>query len=275
MLIERKRTADLIPADYNPRKDLKPGDPEYDKLKRSMEQFGYVEPVIWNKTTGRVVGGHQRLKVLMDMGVTEVECVVVELDEEREKALNIALNKISGDWDKDKLMLLISDLQGADFDVSLTGFDPAEIDDLFKDSLKDGVKDDEFDVDAELENPVITKAGDVWTLGRHRLVCGDSTKAETFSLLMDGLKANLVITDPPYNVNYEGSAGKIKNDNMENTAVYDFLHSSNPEFYMLYPVTYPVIQTHCPIYGKSLSIVRFCGKCSRNHRWLRLVGYRI
>ena len=102
------------------------------------------------------------------------------------KALNIALNKISGDWDKDKLMLLISDLQGADFDVSLTGFDPAEIDDLFKDSLKDGVKDDEFDVDAELENPVITKAGDVWTLGRHRLVCGDSTKAETFSLLMDG-----------------------------------------------------------------------------------------
>ena len=168
MLIERKRTADLIPADYNPRKDLKPGDPEYDKLKRSMEQFGYVEPVIWNKTTGRLVGGHQRLKVLMDMGVTEVECVVVELDEEREKALNIALNKISGDWDKDKLMLLISDLQGADFDVFLTGFDPAEIDDLFKDSLKDGVKEDDFDVDAELENPAITKAGDVWTLGRHQ-----------------------------------------------------------------------------------------------------------
>ena len=223
MLIERKRTADLIPADYNPRKDLKPGDPEYDKLKRSMEQFGYVEPVIWNKTTGRVVGGHQRLKVLMDMGVTEVECVVVDLDEEREKALNIALNKISGDWDKDKLMLLISDLQGADFDVSLTGFDPAEIDDLFKDSLKDGVKDDEFDVDAELQKPTITKAGDVWTLGRHRLVCGDSTKPETFALLMESLKANLVITDPPYNVNYEGSAGKIKNDNMENAAFYDFL----------------------------------------------------
>ena len=221
MLIERKHTADLIPADYNPRKDLKPGDPEYDKLKRSMEQFGYVEPVIWNKATGRVVGGHQRLKVLMDMGVTEVECVVVELDEEREKALNIALNKISGDWDKDKLMLLISDLQGADFDVSLTGFDPAEIDDLFKDSLKDGVKEDDFDVDAELENPAITKAGDVWTLGRHRLVCGDSTKPETFALLMESLKANLVITDPPYNVNYEGGAGKIKNDNMENAAFYE------------------------------------------------------
>ena len=226
MLIERKHTADLIPADYNPRKDLKPGDPEYDKLKRSMEQFGYVEPVIWNKATGRVVGGHQRLKVLMDMGVTEVECVVVELDEDREKALNIALNKISGDWDKDKLMLLISDLQGADFDVSLTGFDPAEIDDLFKDSLKDGVKDDEFDVDAELENPVITKAGDVWTLGRHRLVCGDSTKAESFSLLMDGLKANLVITDPPYNVGYVGKTKDkktISNDKMDNISFEEFL----------------------------------------------------
>jgi len=223
MVIERKSTADLLPADYNPRKDLKPGDAEYEKLKRSIEQFGYVEPVIWNKTTGRVVGGHQRLKVLIDMGITEVECVVVEMDESKEKALNIALNKISGDWDKDKLALLIADLQGEDFDVSLTGFEPAEIDALFKDTIKDGIKDDDFDVEAELKNPTITKPGDVWTLGRHRLVCGDSTKAETFETLMDGIKANLVITDPPYNVNYEGSAGKIKNDNMADDAFYNFL----------------------------------------------------
>ena len=223
MLIEKKNTADLLPADYNPRKDLKPGDAEYEKLKRSIEQFGYVEPVIWNKTTGRVVGGHQRLKVLIDMGITEVECVVVEMDESKEKALNVALNKISGDWDKDKLALLIADLQGEDFDVSLTGFEPAEIDALFKDTLKDGIKDDDFDVEAELKNPTITKPGDVWTLGRHRLVCGDSTKAETFETLMGTTKANLVITDPPYNVNYEGSAGKIKNDNMANDAFYNFL----------------------------------------------------
>lgn len=223
MLIEKKNTAELLPADYNPRKDLKPGDPEYDKLKRSIEQFGYVEPVIWNKVTGRVVGGHQRLKVLIDMGITEVECVVVEMDAEKEKALNIALNKISGEWDKEKLALLISDLQGTDFDVSLTGFDPAELDDLFKDSIKDGIHDDDFDVEAELKKPPITKLGDLWVLGRHRLVCGDSTKADTFDLLMAGAKANLVITDPPYNVNYEGSAGKIKNDNMENDAFYQFL----------------------------------------------------
>ena len=223
MIIEKKNTADLLPADYNPRKDLKPGDAEYEKLKRSIEQFGYVEPVIWNQTTGRVVGGHQRLKVLMDMGMTEVDCVVVAMDEEKEKALNIALNKISGDWDKDKLALLIADLQGADFDVSLTGFEPAEIDALFKDTLKDGIKDDDFDVGAELAQPTMTKPGDVWTLGRHRLICGDSTKAETYDLLMGGTKANLVITDPPYNVNYEGSAGKIKNDNMADEAFYNFL----------------------------------------------------
>ena len=226
MLIEKKKTAELIPAEYNPRKDLKPGDPEYEKLKRSLEQFGYVEPVIWNKTTGRVVGGHQRLKVLMDMGIQEVECVVVELSEEKEKALNIALNKISGAWDNEKLALLITDLQGADFDVSLTGFDAAEIDDLFKESLQDGIKDDDFDVEAELKKPAVSKLGDLWQLGNHRLYCGDSTKKETYDLLMAGKLANLVVTDPPYNVNYEGNAGKIKNDNMGNDAFYQFLFDS-------------------------------------------------
>ena len=234
MIIEKKNTAELLPAEYNPRKDLKPGDSEYEKLKRSIEQFGYVEPVIWNKTTGRVVGGHQRLKVLIDMGITEVDCVVVELSEEKEKALNIALNKISGEWDKEKLALLITDLQGADFDVSLTGFEPAELDDLFKDSLKDGIKDDDFDVEAELNKPTITKPGDIWTLGRHRLICGDSTLPHTYEMLMEDVKANLVITDPPYNVNYEGSAGKIKNDNMDNDAFYGFLFNAfvNMEHFM-------------------------------------------
>ncbi|MBR3999406.1 MAG: DNA modification methylase [Clostridia bacterium] len=234
MVIEKKNTAELLPAEYNPRKDLKPGDTEYEKLKRSIEQFGYVEPVIWNKTTGRVVGGHQRLKVLIDMGVTEVDCVVVELSEEKEKALNIALNKISGEWNKEKLALLITDLQGADFDVSLTGFEPAELDDLFKDSMKDGIKDDDFDVESELKKPTITKPGDIWMLGRHRLICGDSTLPHTYEMLMGDTKANLVITDPPYNVNYEGSAGKIKNDNMENDAFYGFLFNAfvNMEHFM-------------------------------------------
>lgn len=223
MLIEKLKIEQLIPAEYNPRKDLKPGDAEYEKLKRSLEEFGYVEPIIWNKTTRHVVGGHQRLKVLISMGISEVECVIIEMNEEKEKALNIALNKISGDWDKDKLAHLITDLNAADFDVSLTGFEPGEIDDLFKDSVRDRIKEDNFDVDSELKKPAVSRLGDVWILGRHRLFCGDSTKKETFDTLMDGKTANLVVTDPPYNVNYEGSAGKIKNDNMGNDAFYQFL----------------------------------------------------
>ena len=213
MQIEKLKTEQLIPAEYNPRKDLKPGDPEYDKLKRSIEQFGYVEPVIWNKTTGKVVGGHQRLKVLLDMGITEVECVVIEMDEEKEKALNIALNKISGEWDKDKLALLITDLQGADFDISLTGFEPAEIEDLFDATNKKDVKEDDFDIDSALEARAFVQPGDVWLLGRHRLLCGDSTKTDDVKVLMDGKQANLCITDAPYNCSYEGGTGmKIMND---------------------------------------------------------------
>ena len=202
---------------------MKPGDPEYEKLKRSIEQFGYVEPVIWNEKTGRVVGGHQRLKVLTDMGITEVDVVVVDMDTEKEKALNIALNKISGEWDTEKLALVIADLQGTDFDVSLTGFDPEELEDLFRDDVKGGVKEDDFDVEAELKKPTFSKAGDLWMLGEHRLFCGDSTKPETFDLLMNGKKANLVVTDPPYNVDYKGSAGKIKNDSMAEDQFEQFL----------------------------------------------------
>ena len=226
MDIQTLPVAKLIPAEYNPRKDLKPGDTEYEKLKRSIAEFGYVEPVIWNKATGHVVGGHQRLKVLIDTGTTAVECVVVEMSEEKEKALNVALNKISGEWDKDKLSLLIADLQGVDFDVSLTGFDAPELDALFKDAQRNGVHDDDFDVDAALKEPAITQQGDLWLLGKHRLICGDSTKRAVYDLLMDGKKANLVVTDPPYNVNYEGNAGKIKNDNMADSAFYDFLLAS-------------------------------------------------
>lgn len=226
MKIEKIKIEKLNPAEYNPRKDLKPGDPEYEKLKNSILTFGYVEPVLWNKRTGNIIGGHQRYKVLVELGEKEIDCVVVDMDSENEKALNIALNKVSGDWDKDKLMLLIEDLQGVDFDVSLTGFDPAELDDLFKDSLKDNIKEDDFDVEEELKKPALSKLGDLWLLGRHRLLCGDSTKIESYETLMDGKLANLTVTDPPYNVNYEGTAGKIKNDNMANDAFYNFLLSS-------------------------------------------------
>ena len=227
MNIQRLRLSELNPAAYNPRKILKPGDAEFEKLKASIENFGYVELIVVNaKNKNTVISGHQRLSVLQHMGQTEAECVVVELSVEKEKALNIAMNKVSGEWDKEKLSLLISDLQFADFDVSLTGFDATEIDALFKDAQRKGVHDDDFDVDAVLKEPAMSKPGDLWLLGMHRLVCGDSTKRDVFDLLMDGSQANLVVTDPPYNVNYEGSAGKIKNDNMTDSAFYDFLFAS-------------------------------------------------
>lgn len=223
MDIARRRLADLVPADYNPRKDLKPGDPEYEKLRRSIEEFGYVEPVIVNDATGHVVGGHQRIKVLRELGVEEVECVIVTLSPEREKALNIALNRISGEWDREKLALLIADLQAADMDVSVTGFGPGELEDLFRDDVKDGVHDDGFDPEGDLSRPAMTRPGDVWTLGPHRLICGDSTLEETYDHLMAGTMADLVVTDPPYNVDYEGKAGKISNDSMKDAEFLAFL----------------------------------------------------
>lgn len=227
MKIEKMNISKLKPAEYNPRKDLKPGDAEYEKLKRSIEQFGYVEPVIWNKTTGRVVGGHQRLKILVDIGLNEVDCVVVEMDEEREKALNIALNKINGEWDTDKLAMLISDLQGSDFDVSLTGFEEDELADLFSKTAEKEVTDDDFDLTAALEKASFVERGDVWTVGRHRLVCGDATSAEDTAILMDGKRANLIVTDPPYGVSFKSaSCLTIQNDSMKNEEFYNFLLSS-------------------------------------------------
>lgn len=195
------------------------------KLRSSLREFGFVNPVIIDKDYG-ILAGHGRVMAAKEEGLTEVPCVLADyLTEAQKKAYILADNRYAQDagWDEELLRIEIESLQGEDFDILLTGFDVAEIDDLFKEDLKDGIKEDEFDVDAELNNPAITKQGDVWLLGNHRLICGDSTKAETYETLMDGKKANLIVTDPPYNVNYEGSAGKIKNDNMDNTSFYQFL----------------------------------------------------
>lgn len=117
----------LNPALYNPRKDLKAGDKEYEALKKSITEFGYIEPIIWNKTTGNVVGGHQRLKAMTDLGHTEVDVVVVEMDETQEKLANIALNKIHGDWEFSKLADLLTELDTGAIDIDVSGFDQIEL----------------------------------------------------------------------------------------------------------------------------------------------------
>ncbi len=196
---------------------------QINKLRSSLREFGFINPVIIDRDFG-VIAGHGRILAAKEEGITEVPCVFADhLTEAQKKAYIIADNRMAMDagWDEELLRVEIEALQSEAFDLSLTGFDEKELSDLFKDDTD--VQEDDFDVDAELEKPTFSKSGDVWTLGRHRLVCGDSTKAETFETLMQGRKANLVVTDPPYNVNYEGTAGKIKNDNLADEKFYQFL----------------------------------------------------
>ena len=193
------------------------------KLRASLREFGFINPVIIDKDY-TIIAGHGRCAAAKEEGMTEVPCVLADhLTDAQKKAYIIADNRMAMDagWDEELLRVEIEALEAEDFDPLLTGFDEDELSKLFDDG--NDTKDDDFDVDAELEKPAFTKPGDVWALGRHRLVCGDSTDPATFDTLMDGKKANLVITDPPYNVNYKGSAGKIKNDNMANDAFYQFL----------------------------------------------------
>ena len=225
MNIQKISIEKLKTAEYNPRKDLKPEDEEYQKIKKSLVEFGYVAPVIVNADM-TVIGGHQRLKVLKELGYTEIECNIVDLDKDKEKALNIALNKITGEWDNTKLEELLAELKEADVDMDMTGFSFDEVDNMLKDIT--GSKEDDFDVDQaldEIEEPT-SKPGDIWILGRHRLMCGNSTQKEDVMHLMNNQEADMLLTDPPYNVDYEGktsAALKIENDNMSETEFYNFL----------------------------------------------------
>ncbi|MBQ8300315.1 MAG: DNA modification methylase [Clostridia bacterium] len=228
MNIQKINIEKLKAAEYNPRKDLKPEDEEYQKIKRSILEFGYVAPIIVNADM-TVIGGHQRLKVLKELGYEEVECNIVDLDKTKEKALNIALNKITGEWDNSKLEELLAELKETDIDMDMTGFTFDEVDNILKDI--EGSKEDDFDLDQalnEIEEPT-TRPGDIWILGKNRLMCGDSTQKEQVMRLMDKQEADMLLTDPPYNVDYEGKtvdALKIENDNMTSTEFYNFLLDS-------------------------------------------------
>lgn len=199
-------------------------DAQVKKLRASLREFGFINPVIIDREYN-VIAGHGRILAAKEEGIEKVPCVFVDyLTPAQKKAYILADNRMAMDagWDEELLRVEIEALQAESFDVGLTGFDEKDIAELFA-GEDDDAQDDDFDVDEELQKPPVTKSGDVWLLGNHRLICGDSTKAETYDVLMNGRKANLVVTDPPYNVNYEGSAGKIQNDSMKEDAFEKFL----------------------------------------------------
>ena len=198
------------------------------KLRSSLREFGFVNPVIIDREFN-VIAGHGRILAAKEENIEQVPCVFVDhLTETQKKAYILADNRFALDagWDEDMLRVEMEALQGMDFDISLTGFDEAEIADLL--SLDDGeAQEDDFDEDAALQAEPFVKAGDLWLLGRHRLLCADSTNTENVKLLMDGKKANVCITDPPYACNYTGGTGmKIMNDNLKGEEFYQFLLSA-------------------------------------------------
>ena len=201
---------------------------QINKLRGSLREFGFVSPVIIDKDYG-ILAGHGRVMAARAENIEQVPCVFVDhLTEAQKKAYILADNRFALDagWDEEMLRVEMEALQGMDFDISLTGFDESEIADLL--SLDDGeAQEDDFDVDAALQAEPFVKAGDLWLLGKHRLLCADSTKPEDVKLLMDSKKANVCITDPPYSCNYTGSTGmKIMNDNLKGEEFYQFLLSA-------------------------------------------------
>ena len=224
--LEMVKVSELIPYVNNARTHSQE---QVNKLRSSLREFGFVNPVIIDADKN-VIAGHGRLMAAKEEGITEVPCVLVDyLTEAQKKAYILADNRYAQDagWDEELLRLEIEALEGMDFDVSLTGFNEDEISDLFAGADTSDTQDDDFDLSDALEKAVFVERGDVWVVGRHRLMCGDATSEEDVATLMDGKKANLIITDPPYNVAFESSDGlSIKNDKMENEKFYEFLLSS-------------------------------------------------
>lgn len=199
------------------------------KLRSSLREFGFINPIIIDRDYG-IIAGHGRLLAAKEEGITEVPCVFVDyLTEAQKKAYILADNRMAMDagWDEELLRVEIEALQGEAFDVSLTGFDEMELADLFKDGSDSGAEDDDYDLSAALEKAAFVERGDIWTVGRHRLMCGDATSAEDVAALMDDRKANLILTDPPYGVSFKSSSGlTIQNDSMKNEEFYNFLLSA-------------------------------------------------
>lgn len=201
---------------------------QINKLRASLREFGFINPVIIDRNFG-VIAGHGRIAAARAEGITELPCVFADhLTEAQKKAYILADNRMALDagWDEDMLRVEIEALQGADFDLMLTGFDEKELSDFFG-TGDDDAKDDDFDLSSALEQASFVQKGDVWTVGRHRLMCGDATSMDDVATLMDGKKANLLLTDPPYGVSFKSSSGlTIQNDSMKNEEFYQFLYDA-------------------------------------------------
>ncbi|MBR2215973.1 MAG: ParB N-terminal domain-containing protein [Selenomonadaceae bacterium] len=210
----------LIPYANNARTHSKE---QVKKLRASLREYGFVNPVLIDRDFN-ILAGHGRVMAAQEEGIKEVPCVFVDhLTETQKKGYILADNRFAMDagWDEEMLRVELESLQNMDFDLSMTGFTDIEIKDIFE--LEDEAEEDDFDVDAELEKPCISQPGDIWHLGKHRVICGDATLPETYQRLLGSEKVNLVCTDPPYFVDVTRVAGKIKNDNLSDKDGYAFL----------------------------------------------------
>lgn len=214
---------DLIPYARNARTH---SEEQVTQIAASIKEFGFLSPIIVSKDN-TILCGHGRFYAAQKLGLEKVPCIKEEyLTETQKRAYILADNKLSlnAGWDNEMLAVELSELQDDNFDLGLTGFDLSEIEDLFDNGSTDGVEDDDYDLDAALNKAAFVQRGDVWTVGRHKLMCGDATSEEDVNTLMGDKKANLIVTDPPYNVAFESSDGlSIKNDKMENNKFYEFL----------------------------------------------------
>ena len=217
----------LIPYVNNARTHSKE---QITKLRSSLREFGFINPVIIDKEFN-IIAGHGRVMAAKEESYSEVPCVFVEhLTETQKKAYILADNRMALDagWDEEMLAVEMEELQNLGFDLGLTGFDEKELADLF--ATDEDAQQDDFDVEAELAKPCFSKPGDIWHLGRHTVICGDSTLPETYAALLGDTKVNLVCTDPPYLVNLESTSGKIKNDDLDDEKGYAFLKSAFERF---------------------------------------------
>lgn len=196
---------------------------QINKLRSSIREFGFINPVIIDKDYG-VIAGHGRIMAAKEEGIKEVPCVFADhLNEAQKKAYILADNRMALDagWDEELLRVEIESLEDYGFNVELTGFSTEELSSLF--DLGVEAEEDDFDVEEELKKPIFSKEGDIWTLGRHKVICGDSTLWDTFEKLLGETKVNLVCTDAPYFVDLKNKSGTIKNDNLNDKEAYEFL----------------------------------------------------